>query len=252
LVRLQVTWLDALERPLDPSTASIRVVEVNKQWQSERDEFHAPAESRYATIYAVTQTGAAWLDDCSLREVSSGCEPSLIAIPNPAVRPPGAKQSRSSISWDSHSGAGSHVGLSINGQPETRFAEGPVGIRIFDIETGSRWEFRLYGDTSDVPVTNTVVTSETIPPLSASPVVFESRARPGKTTINWNMPGHAEAEVWVSQDGGPEHLFVRGATGSQEASWITRGSTYEFRLYAMIPGRQLIAQLVVRETEPLP
>jgi hypothetical protein len=251
-VRLQATWLDALQHPLDPSTASIRVVEVNKQWQSARDEFHAPPESRYATIYAVTQTGAAWLDDFSLREVPSDCEPSLVAIPNPAVRPPGAKKSRSSISWNSHSGAGSYMGLSINGQPETRFAEGPVGMRIFDIETGSRWEFRLYGDTDGTPVKSTIVTSEPIPPLLASPVVFESRSAPGRTTISWNMPGHGEAEVWVSQDGGPEHLFVRGATGSQEASWITRGSTYEFRLYAMIPGRQLIGQLAVRETQPLP
>ncbi len=203
-------------------------------------------------IYAVTHTGAAWLDDYSLREVSSGCEPSLIAIPNPAVRPPGAKQSRTSISWDSHSGAGSHVGLLVNGRAETRFAEGPIGMRIFDIETESRCEFRLYRDASAAPVKSTIVTSETIPPLSASPVVFESRAALGKTTISWNMPGHAEAEVWVSQDGGPEHLFVRGASGSQEAPWIARGSTYKFRLYAMLPKRKLIGELTVRATEPPP
>ncbi|MFZ3377861.1 MAG: hypothetical protein WA183_20125, partial [Chthoniobacterales bacterium] len=252
LVRLQVNWLDAQQHPLDPSTAGIRVIDANQQWQSARDEFHAPAESRYAMIYAVTHTGAAWLDDYSLREVSSGCEPSLIAIPNPAVRPPGAKQSRTSISWDSHSGASSHLGLTINGQPETRFAEGPVGIRIFDIETGSRCEFRLYRDTIGTPVKSTIVTSEPIPPLSASPVVFESRAAPGKTTISWSMPGHAEAEVWVSQDDGPEHLFVRGASGSQVAAWIARGSTYEFRLYAMLPERRLVGELAVRETEPSP
>lgn len=252
LVRLQVTWLDALQHSLDPSSADIRVIDANQQWQSARDEFHAPAESRSAVIYAVTHTGAAWLDDYSLREVSSDCEPSLSAIPNPAVRPPGAKRSRSSISWDSHSGTGSHVSLLVNGQPETRFAEGPVGMRIFDIETGSRWEFRLYGDTGGAPVRSTIVTSESIPPLRASPVVFESRAAPGKTMISWNMPGHAEAEVWASQDGGPEHLFARGASGSQEAPWITRGSTYEFRLYAMLPKRRLIGELTVRETEPSP
>lgn len=251
-VRLQVNWLDALQHPLDASTASIRVVEVNKQWQPARDEFHAPPESRYAVIYAVTQTGAAWLDDYSLREVSSDCEPSLTAIPNPAVRPPGAKQSRTSISWDSHSGAGSHVGLSINGRAETRFAEGPIGMRIFDIETGSRCEFRLYRDTIGTPVKSAIVTSEPIPPLLASPVVFESRAAPGKTTISWNMPGHAEAEVWVSQDGGPEQLFVRGASGSQEAPWIGRGSTYKFRLYAMLPERRLIGELTVHATAPPP
>jgi len=252
LVRLQIIWLDALQHPLDPSAAGIRVVEANEQWQSAHDEFHAPPESRYAVIYAVAHSGAAWLDDYSLREVSSDCEPSLSAIPNPAVRPPGAKQSRTSISWDSHAGAGSHVGLSINGQPETRFAEGPAGMRIFDIKQGSRCEFRLYRNTSGASVKSTIVTSEAIPALLASPVVFESRSAPGRTVISWNMPGHAEAEVWVSQDGGPERLFVRGASGSQEAPWIARGSTYEFRLYAMLPKRRLIGELTVRETEPPP
>ncbi len=251
-VRLQVTWLDALQHPLDPSTACIRVVEVNDQWQSVRDEFLAPAESHYAIIYAVTHTGAAWLDDYSLRELSSDCELNLIAVPNPAVRPPGAKKSRASISWDSHSGAGSHVGVSVNGEPETRFAEGPIGMRIFDIETGARWEFRLYGDTSSPPLRTTIVTSEPIPPLRASPVVFQSPSALGRTTISWNMPQHGETEVWVSQDGGPEQLFVRGASGSQEVPWIARGSTYEFRLYAMLPKRRLIGQLTVRETEPPP
>jgi hypothetical protein len=252
LVRLQVIWLDALQHPLDPSTAGIRVIDANQQWQSARDEFHAPVKSRYAMIYAVAQTGAAWLDDYSLREVPSDCEPNLIAIPNPAVRPPGAKQSRTSISWDSHSGSGSRVGLSINGQPETRFADGPVGMRIFDIEAGSRWEFRLYAGADGAPVRTTIVTSEPIPPLGASPVVFKSPSAPGRTTISWNMPGHAEAEVWVSQDGGPEQLFVRGASGSQEAPWIARGSTYEFRLYAMLPKRRLIGKLAVRAAESSP
>jgi hypothetical protein len=37
------------------------------------------------------------------------------------------------------------------------------------------------------------------------------------------------------QDGNPEQLFVRGASDSQDARWIARGSTYEFRLYAALP-----------------
>jgi hypothetical protein len=249
LVRLQVTWLDDLQHPLDPSTAGVRVVEADDQWQPASDEFLAPAGSRYAMIYAVTHSGVAWLDDYSLREIASDCEPTLSAIPNPAVRPPGARQSRASISWDSHSGAVSHVSLSINGQPETPFAEGPAGMRIFDIETGATWEFRLYGDARGTPVRSVTVTSAGIPPLRASPVVFDSSSAPGRTTISWNMPGHSEAEVWVSQDGASEQLFVRGASGSQEAPWIARGSTYNFRLYAMLPERRLIGELTVHETK---
>jgi hypothetical protein len=251
-LRLKIVWLDALRHPLDPSTTSVRVVELNDQWEPAREASLAPQEGHYATIYAVTQSGSGRLDDYSFRELSSDCDPTLIAIPNPAVLPPTAKRGTSSISWDSHSGAGSHVGVSIDGHPETRFAEGPVGMRLFDIQTASQWEFRLYGDSGTAPIKTVTVASQPIPTLSASSVVFESPSALGKTTISWNMPNHSEAEVWVSQDGGPEQLFVRGASGSQEAPWIARGSTYEFKLYAMLPKRKLIDKLRVRETGPSP
>jgi hypothetical protein len=251
-VRLQINWLDMLQHPLNRSTANSRTVEVNDQWRSARDQFRAPPQSRYATIYAVADTGAVWLDDYSLREVASGCEPSLSAIPNPAVQPPGAKQGRTSISWDSHSGAASHVNVSTNGGPEKQFAQGADGMQIFDIEQGSRCEFRLYGDTGGAPIKSIVVTSEPIPALLASPVVFQSSSGLGKTTISWNLPSHSDAEVWVSQDGKPEQLFVRGDSGSQEALWIARGSIYEFRVYATRPKRKLMDKLIVRATEPSP
>ena len=251
-VCLKIVWLDSAQRSLDPSTASIRVAEVDDPWQPLREEFLAPPGSDFATVYAITQTGAAWLDDYSLRELSSDCKPTLTAIPNPAIRPPGVRKAKASISWNSHAGATSYVSASIDGKPETRFAEGPVGTQFFDIEAGSRCEFRLYDGLGSTPVRTTVVTSETIPSLSASSVVFPSASTRGKATISWNMPGHPEAELWVSQDGNPEQLFVRGASGSQEATWIIRGSTYEFRLYAATPKRELIGKLTVRATEPPP
>lgn len=251
-VRLQIVWLDALHHPLDPSTTSVRVMETNDQWESAHNTCLAPQESHYATIYAVTQSGNAWLDDYSFHELPSDCEPTLVAVPNPAVQPPGANEGRASVSWDSHSGVASYVTLSIDGRPATRFAEGPVGMKTIDIETGSKCEFRLYGNSSVTPIKTIVVTSEPIPPLSASPVVFESASAPGRTTISWNMPGHPEAEVWVSKDGGSEQLFVRGDSGSQEVPWITHGSGYEFRLYAALPKRRLIGKLTVRATEPSP
>ena len=251
-LRLKIVWLDALRHPLDPSTTSVRLVELNDQWESARHAFLAPQESHYATVYAVTQSGSGRLDDYSFRELSSDCEPSLIAVPNPAVQPPVANEGRSSISWDSHSGAGSYVTLSIDGKPETRFAGGPVGMQTFDIQTGSKWEFRLYGDSGAAPISTTTVTSQPIPVLSASPVVFGASSPLGTTTISWNMPKHPEAEVWVSQDGGTEQLFVSGDSGSQQVPWIARGSTYEFRLYAALPKRRLIDKLTVRATEPSP
>jgi hypothetical protein len=247
--RLKIVWQDALRHPLDQATASIRAVETDKPWQIAHGEFLSPPESHYATIYAMTDAGAAWVDDYSFRQLASNCDPILKAVPNPAVRPPGESRSRTSLSWDSHSGASSHVGVSVNRQPETRFADGAVGMRFFDIEASAIWEFRLYASTGHAPVRTTVVTSEEIPPLRASPIEFVSSSTLGRTTLSWNMPGHPEAEVWVSQNGGPEKLFVRGTSGSTKVPWIARGSTYEFKMYAKLPERKLIGRLVVRAPE---
>ena len=57
-LRLKIVWLDALRHPLDPSTTSVRLVELNDQWESARHAFLAPQESHYATVYAVTQSGS--------------------------------------------------------------------------------------------------------------------------------------------------------------------------------------------------
>ena len=244
-VSLQIVWQDALHHPLDPTTTSVRVIDTDEPWELAHAEFLSPPESRYAIIYAKTDTGAAWLDDYSFRQLASNCDPILKAVPNPAVQMPGTNQSRASLSWDSHAGASSYVGVSVNHQPEMHFVEGPEGMRFFDIEAKAVWEFRLYAGKGNNPIKTATVTSEEISPLSASPVVFTSSSLLGTTTISWNMPAHPEAEVWVSQNGGPENLFVRGASGAQQVPWIARGSTYEFRMYAELPERKLVGQLVV-------
>jgi hypothetical protein len=251
-IRLQIVWQDVSQRPLDPSTTSIRVAETEPPWELVHSEFLSPPESRYAIIYAKTEAGAARLDDYSFQQLASNCDPILKAVPNPAVQMPAANQSRASLSWDSHSGASSYVGASVNHQPEMRFAEGPAGLRFFDIKPKAVWEFRLYAGKGNDPVKTTTVTSEEISPLSASPVVFTSSSSLGTTTISWNMPAHPETEVFVSQNGGPETLFVRGASGAQQVAWIARGSTYEFRMYAELPERKLVGRLVLRAPESSP
>jgi hypothetical protein len=55
--------------------------------------------------------------------------------------------------------------------------------------------------------------------------------------------------VWVSIDGGPEHLVTMGnhTEGSADVDWIATGSSHEFRLYAEPEGgsRRLIDKVTV-------
>ncbi|MCP3061267.1 hypothetical protein LXT21_21025 [Myxococcus sp. K38C18041901] len=54
----------------------------------------------------------------------------------------------------------------------------------------------------------------------------------GTTTVCWSTTGTSTAEVWLSLNGQPETLFTRGGSGCADATWITAGNTFEFRLYA--------------------
>ena len=67
----------------------------------------------------------------------------------------------------------------------------------------------------------------------------------GTTTINWSVDGPAGGEVYVSTDAGPERLFASGSGGSQEATWIHDGSSYEFRLYRGTGRQECLAVLQV-------
>jgi hypothetical protein len=76
--------------------------------------------------------------------------------------------------------------------------------------------------------------------ISATPNPVDSGDDPGTTTVRWNTGDGTTGEVYVSQDGGPEQLFGRGAMASQDAPWIGSGHTYEFRLYSgMSHSKQL-------------
>jgi hypothetical protein len=60
--------------------------------------------------------------------------------------------------------------------------------------------------------------------LAASPNPVPAVPSPGKTTITWNCGSDDAADVYVISPAG-EKLFAAGAKGSQEAPWISPGST---------------------------
>jgi hypothetical protein len=81
--------------------------------------------------------------------------------------------------------------------------------------------------------------------LQASPNPVSTRAWAGTTTITFATGSDAAGQVFVSINGGPEKLFATASIGSQEADWIWRGSTYEFRLYGGTHREQLLRSLTV-------
>lgn len=54
----------------------------------------------------------------------------------------------------------------------------------------------------------------------------------GTTRLIWSVSDNSYAQLWVSADGNPEALFAMGISqGTSDASWISQGSHYIFRLY---------------------
>jgi hypothetical protein len=81
--------------------------------------------------------------------------------------------------------------------------------------------------------------------LRASPNPVSTPAWAGTTTITFATGSDAAGQVFVSINGGPEKLFATASMGSQQADWIWRGSTYEFRLYGGTHRERLLRSLTV-------
>lgn len=86
---------------------------------------------------------------------------------------------------------------------------------------------------------------ETRAVLRASPNPVATRDWAGRTTISFSTGSGVVGQVLVSINGGPEKPFALASGGSQDADWIWRGSTYEFRLYAGTHQEHLLRSVTV-------
>src|SRR5438132_4830109 len=78
--------------------------------------------------------------------------------------------------------------------------------------------------------------------ITASPNPVTVGEGPGTTTVTWNTGDGTAGQVYVSVDGGPEAVFAFGPSGSNAASWIQAGKTFEFRLYAGAEHTKVLAK----------
>jgi hypothetical protein len=152
------------------------------------------------------------------------------------------------VSWNTCCSSGGRVTLTKDGGVEEDFGTGPSGLAFLDgIKPGIHYEFRLYSE-QQTPAVQTASLSarERTATIAADPNPVPAGAGLGRTRISWTTLAGDDAEVCVSQDGGPERLFARGAAGSIEAGWILTGSSYEFRLYSRDASRRLLAKTIVK------
>jgi hypothetical protein len=263
--RLQVNWLDESNRDLGPSADLVRVLNAYPSWKSARTLVQAPAASRSARIYAIANRGRVWLDDYSFREVVAQCAtvseasetkavasgeiPSIIATPNPVPSTGGV--GRTTIVWSTGKERPGPVYVSENGDPEILFAgESRYGSQEAPwIGVGKTYEFRLYaGSDRQRLLRSVVVTSRIEPLLFATPNPVPAGGGTGRTQIGWSTGDGSTGEIYVSTNNGPEILFARNPQGTQEASWISSGSVYVFRLYRIAQGKTLLASITVRRS----
>jgi hypothetical protein len=245
-LRLQLDWKDEYNRDVGVPTIVLDDVRSAQHWQQSSVVVRAPTESKYVVVHAQAAAGKIRVDDYSLKGIPNDCEPVLSVMPNPVSIVPG-QSGRAAISWNACCNSEAQVTLKIDDHGEELFASGQAGLKFLDeIKPEIRYEFRLYSSPQTVPLQTTRLdTAERTATIAADPNPAPPGLGPQQTKVSWATLDGGNAEVCVSQDGGPEKLFARGATGSVEVSWIAAGSSYEFRLYTTDGPRRLVARTVV-------
>ena len=187
---------------------------------------------------------------------------SLTASPNPVVF--GADQldgvGTSTISWSTGTADLGQLYVSQDGGPDKLFVEGSdASAKANWIRPGSSYEFHLYvgrehrQQLATVTVTTAPMNASTDSKLTAEPnPVPADDEELGTTLITWTTGDSQGGEVWVSEDGGPEQLFVNGSQGSGEANWICRDRIYEFHLYGGSGRAKLLNTLTVTRAADAP
>jgi hypothetical protein len=160
------------------------------------------------------------------------------------------------ISWSTGKPEDGEVYVSENGQAEKLFASGSDGSQDAPwIRAGATYEFRLFAGTGHKERLATLIigAAGSAPKLTAEPnPVPADDEELGTTTITWATEGPQPAEIYVSEDGGPQRLFATGIAGSEVAGWICRGITYEFFVYAGPGQTNRVAALTVTRGEDEP
>jgi hypothetical protein len=172
----------------------------------------------------------------------------LFTTPNP-VSVASGQPGRAAVSWDTCCGGEGRVTVTADNKPEEVLATGESGLAFLDrIEPELHYELHLYAAQQPTAIKSANLSAiERSATIAADPNPARPAAGLGRTKISWATLAEADAEVFVSRDGGPEQLLARGPNGSVDVGWIAPGSRYEFRLYSKDSSRRLLAKTSVRQ-----
>lgn len=164
---------------------------------------------------------------------------------SPAVVPvPPSGVGTTSILWYVSGGPLFYITVNCGGPGESVFASSGEGSYSQDapwITLGSSCTFYLRADSPNGYLlgATTVIGVGPVGSVAASPetVVIPYGSSVGTTTISWNGQNASAFHVTVQCGGGAESLFASSGPGynSQDAPWITVGSSCLFRLRADNP-----------------
>ena len=222
-----------------------------QRWRQSEMTVRAPPDATYTVVRIGAASGEVWVDDLSVKKIPTDCEPLVFATPS-RVYVPAGQPGRVAVSWNSCCSSEGRVTLRVDDGSDEVFATGQSGLSFFDgIKSGSRYEFRLYsGQKTAAAPTSKVTAGERSDSIVADPNPVPKGPGLHRTRVSWATVAGSDAQVCVSQDGGPEQLFARGASGSVDAPWIASGRSYEFRLYTSEQPRRLLAKVVVTTVNP--
>jgi hypothetical protein len=248
---LQIDWKDEKNEAAGPPSRLLVDARSVQGWLHSNIIARTPIGTTHAVIQAGAASGKVWIDDLSLKKIPTDCEPLVFATPSQVYVPAG-QPGRVAVSWNSCCSSEGRVTLRVDDGSDEVFAIGQSGLSFFDgIKSGSRYEFRLHsGQETAAAPTTTVTAGERSASIVADPNPVPAGPRLQRTRVSWATVTGSDAQVCVSQDGGPEQLFAGGASGSVDAPWIASGSSYEFRLYTSEQPRRLLAKVVVTTANP--
>jgi hypothetical protein len=243
---LQLDWKSENNDDIGAPATLVANAPLAGQSQESSLVVRAPTGSRYAVVHAGAASGKVWVDDYSLKKIPSDCAPVLFVTPNPVSMPAG-HVGRAAITWNSCCNSEGRVELKINDNAEQPFAVGQSGLAFLDgIKPGVQYELRLYSkDQLTAVQTSSLKGTLRTATIAADPNPVPPGPGAGRTRIFWATLTGENANVYVSQNSGPEHLFARGPTGYANANWIVSGNRYEFRLYSAEGPRRVLAKVLV-------
>jgi hypothetical protein len=244
---LQLDWQNGSDGEVHaPATVGANARSARRSSKSSMT-VRAPEGAKYAVVRAKPVSGKVWVDDFSLKQIPSDCEPVLFVTPNPVSVADG-QLGRAAVSWDTCCGEG-RVTVTTDNKPEEVLASGESGLAFLDgIKLGPHYEIHLYSAQQPIAIkTASLSATERTATITADPNPAPPTAGLGRTRISWATLAESDAEVFVSRDGGPEQLLARGPNGSVEVGWIAPGSSYEFRVYSKDSSRRVLARTIVTQ-----